>query len=200
MCLAETLEGLARAAARAERESDATVVPHACIWILSDGWQLLAKARRRERAGGVCGREYRLRSGCEWARTKRAGLFRGVRHWRSRRDGRLGRVRLWRSEYDSAKRRLKIRSPGCPASLQPTYFLVYVTHERNRRFWSDTRSPKVHRIKFEASLAKREALRGGECTEEAEGSRRGRTVFPRRRDVRAVRFGPSRPRATAARD
>jgi len=35
MCLAETLEGLARAAARAERESDATVVPHACIWNLS---------------------------------------------------------------------------------------------------------------------------------------------------------------------
>lgn len=100
------------------------------------------------------------------------------------------------SEYDSAKRRLKIRS----ASLQPTYFLVYVTHEINRRFWSDTRSPKVHRIKFEASLAKREALRGGECTEEAEGSRRGRTVFPRGRDVRAVRIGPSRPRATAARD
>lgn len=37
MCLAETLEGLARAAARAERESDATVVPHACIWILVTG-------------------------------------------------------------------------------------------------------------------------------------------------------------------
>ncbi len=52
MCLAETLEGLARAAARAERESDATVVPHACIWIVT-----LAQKRVGVSARVVCADE-----------------------------------------------------------------------------------------------------------------------------------------------